>query len=87
MKVYIVFDGDYYGCIEIIKAFISREKAVDFAVKEVNNKTDYKFADKYIYERINRNVDNGLKDVFVYTDYYDMSCDRFIGINIIEAEE
>ena len=87
MKVYIVFDGDYHDRREIIKAFLSREKAVDFAVKEVRNKTDYMFSDKYIHERINRNIDTGLKDVFVYTKEYDMNYDRFIGIEIIEVEE
>ena len=92
MKVYIVYTGNYYNYNEnIIKGFTDLEKAIEFAVDVVMKKT-HKYNQDYVEERIRNGYakSNGyvepIRDLFVYTDYYDMEYDRFVGIMDVDID-
>ncbi len=87
MKVYIVHTSDYYHYSgTLIKGFTNLEKAIEFAVDvvmEKNHKYNRDYVKETIHSRYGKPFSN---DLFVYTDYYDIEYDEFVGIITIEVE-
>ena len=86
MKVYIVYTSDYHHCNQtIIKGFTDLEKAIEFAV-DVVMKKNHKYNRDYVKEAISNRYGEAIHDLLVYTDYYDMDYDEFVGIIDVDVE-
>ena len=86
MKIFLVYTSNYYDNRKLFKGFSVLEKAIDYATDIVLNKNK-KYNRDYIRNQIFNNYNQPYShDLFVYTDYFDMDYDEYVGIDEIEVE-